>query len=516
MKNTLFIFTLLLFGLSASSVYGAEKVLTWEMGENDITEQVSNEEFGSFGFLWTGFIGEVIAQSPSKTIQDLVSGIAGWVCEGTACQPQAGPWASDLGFLTRSTPGYGIGWNGSSMVVAGDAWCGGCRAVGAKTFYIGDREANSPINLSFRADAFSSYYSMVTNAYVSVYAGRNNATRLIISDYAYFPRYGYYNNNYARDLRPLLNATDNVVKIGLGVHDNWIANWNQRAWFSNMNIAYNYTPPTYSVSFQKIGAENASWGVVVGGTHYMDTEDTISVENLTGTVSYEYDDIAQGTSGTRYVCESGCSGSVEGPSTSTATYGITEYQLLMQVSSPGSGTTSPGTGAYYPQGSSVQISASAFDGWQFLTWQGSGTESYTGQNNPVTITMESPITQTAIFEEIFAQAGILCSRNDIEYDPCEAYIFQANTPFYILDNSTTPQGVTIEEREWTFSPDSQFVSSTCAETDGAGCRKLQTTISETGTYEVELTLTDNLGRDVAEQGELLILEISPRYREIVP
>jgi hypothetical protein len=48
-------------------------------------------------------------------------------------------------------------------------------------------------------------------------------------------------------------------------------------------------------------------------------------------------------------------------------------------------------------GSVVSLSAAASNGYSFIGWTGSGSGSYTGNNNPATITMSGPITETASF-----------------------------------------------------------------------------------------------------------------------
>jgi hypothetical protein len=77
---------------------------------------------------------------------------------------------------------------------------------------------------------------------------------------------------------------------------------------------------------------------------------------------------------------------------------VKQYKLIM---SPNFGTTSPSVGSYwYDVGSVVSIQAfapSVVDGEQYvwLGWTGTGTISYTGTANPSSVTMNSPITETA-------------------------------------------------------------------------------------------------------------------------
>jgi len=77
---------------------------------------------------------------------------------------------------------------------------------------------------------------------------------------------------------------------------------------------------------------------------------------------------------------------------------VKQYKLIMSMNF---GTTNPSVGScWYDVGSVVSISATApsvGDGEQYvwLGWTGTGTISYTGTNNPASVTMNSPVTETA-------------------------------------------------------------------------------------------------------------------------
>jgi hypothetical protein len=113
--------------------------------------------------------------------------------------------------------------------------------------------------------------------------------------------------------------------------------------------------------------------------------------------------VSSSTSGKRYVWQStsGLSSAqsgtitVSGPGSVIGNYGI-QYYLTMGVSPSGAGSVSPGSG-WYNAGSSVQISATANSGYEFMEWLGSGSGSYSGSSNPTTITMNGPITETAYY-----------------------------------------------------------------------------------------------------------------------
>ncbi|RLE78900.1 MAG: hypothetical protein DRJ52_09545, partial [Thermoprotei archaeon] len=72
-----------------------------------------------------------------------------------------------------------------------------------------------------------------------------------------------------------------------------------------------------------------------------------------------------------------------------------KYRLVISVQ--GEGTTSPAPGAYYyVEGTSVAVSASPADGWEFKYWLLDGVKK-TG--NPITVVMDSDHMLVAVFEE---------------------------------------------------------------------------------------------------------------------
>jgi hypothetical protein len=79
--------------------------------------------------------------------------------------------------------------------------------------------------------------------------------------------------------------------------------------------------------------------------------------------------------------------------TYTATF-KTQYYLTMAAGT--GGRVSPASG-WKNSGAAVSISARPANGYSFSNWTGSGTGSYSGTNNPASITMGGPITETASF-----------------------------------------------------------------------------------------------------------------------
>ena len=79
--------------------------------------------------------------------------------------------------------------------------------------------------------------------------------------------------------------------------------------------------------------------------------------------------------------------------TYTATF-KTQYFLTM---TPGNGGRVSPTSRWKNSGVTVSISATPNNGYSFSSWTGTGTGSYSGTNNPGSITMSGPITETATF-----------------------------------------------------------------------------------------------------------------------
>jgi hypothetical protein len=108
-----------------------------------------------------------------------------------------------------------------------------------------------------------------------------------------------------------------------------------------------------------------------------------------------------GASNTRYAWGNWSDGgaishTISCPSTATTyTANFTTQYYLTMVAGTG-GTVTPASG-WYNSGQSVTIQANQNAGYNFSLWTGSGSGSYSGSSNPSTITMNSPITETANF-----------------------------------------------------------------------------------------------------------------------
>jgi len=155
----------------------------------------------------------------------------------------------------------------------------------------------------------------------------------------------------------------------------------------------------YLINFDKTGVPAGAMAYVT--VNSVQHELPYSAEFESGTsINFEYESTVPGAAGIRYMLASVSHGSplaISGPMTVTAQY-KTQYNLLMSTSF---GSVSPAAGSHwYDAGSTVTISATspaagAGERYVWNKWTGSGTVSYSGTNNLATVTMNSPITETA-------------------------------------------------------------------------------------------------------------------------
>jgi hypothetical protein len=140
--------------------------------------------------------------------------------------------------------------------------------------------------------------------------------------------------------------------------------------------------------------------------------------------------------------------------TYTASF-TTRYYLTMSASPSNGGTVTPAPpGNWYTSGDGVQIGATTNSGYDWSGWTGTGTSSYTGTDNPKTITMNSPITETAVFQRekmnITVQSspiGRSISVDDVSYTAPKTFTWDQNTTHKLTLVSPQQSGDSIKY-EW--------------------------------------------------------------------
>jgi hypothetical protein len=107
-----------------------------------------------------------------------------------------------------------------------------------------------------------------------------------------------------------------------------------------------------------------------------------------------------GGTGVRYVwtrwSDNGAISHTVVPTTNTTYTATFKKQYYLTMTHGTGGTVGP-TSGWRNSGASVSISATPATDYSFSSWTGSGSGSYSGTNNPASITMGGPITQTAAF-----------------------------------------------------------------------------------------------------------------------
>ncbi|MGC8600000.1 MAG: InlB B-repeat-containing protein [Nitrososphaeria archaeon] len=160
---------------------------------------------------------------------------------------------------------------------------------------------------------------------------------------------------------------------------------------------------TVSVSGMNSNAQDSV--VTVNGQQYTYSQLPVTLYiPASSTVSYSFSSPVSGGSDVQFVWQSTSGASslqsgsfvmLNSPTYLTGNY-QEQYYLVMEGNPSNGGSVSPGSG-WYDAGSRVTVSASPNSGYAFLSWSGSGSGSYSGTNNPSTITVNSPITEIANF-----------------------------------------------------------------------------------------------------------------------
>jgi len=171
----------------------------------------------------------------------------------------------------------------------------------------------------------------------------------------------------------------------------------------------------------------------------------------------------------------------------------TQYYLTMNAGT--GGTVTPPTG-WFNSGQSVPIQATADSGYTFTGWTGTGTGSYSGTNNPASITMNAPITETAAFTPTVqiqvtvttSPAGRSITVDGTSYTSAQTFTWSSGSSHTIA--TTSPQaGTTGNQYVWSSWSDTGAMSHTVTPT-------ANTTYTATFTRQHYLTMNAGTGGTV--------------------
>jgi len=118
-----------------------------------------------------------------------------------------------------------------------------------------------------------------------------------------------------------------------------------------------------------------------------------------------------GSTGTQFIWSNWSDGgaishNVTAPAASTTYTANFTTQFQLTTNAGAGGSVQPASG-FFNSGQSVQISALANPGFTFTGWISTGTGSFSGFTNPVSVTMNGPISETASFSQNPAQISLL-------------------------------------------------------------------------------------------------------------
>ncbi len=177
---------------------------------------------------------------------------------------------------------------------------------------------------------------------------------------------------------------------------------------------------------------------------------------------------------------SGSSNSYNPPSSdygsSSASTSVTQYSLTVSAGTGGSVSTSGGT---YDDGSSVSITATPNDGYEFTGWNGSNST-----NSTITLTINSNTVIEALFTEIPAQASTETSSTET-----------ASTETSSTETSSTETSSTETASTETSSTETSSTETTSTETAST-----ETSSTETSSSTYNITVTAQSSSNYALSG----------------
>jgi hypothetical protein len=181
---------------------------------------------------------------------------------------------------------------------------------------------------------------------------------------------------------------------------------------ASVSESITFSEVTYTITFTETGLPSGIlWYVTLNGITHNSTTNSIIFTVLNGSYSYTIENPISGGSSIQYIItESFGNITISGTNTNKNINYTTQYYLTMETEHAPLNTISPASG-WYNKSSTVKIflnpdnfthlSSSGWIYFTFLSWNGSGNGSYTGNNDSANITMNGPITEIANFVRFY-------------------------------------------------------------------------------------------------------------------
>lgn len=220
------------------------------------------------------------------------------------------------------------------------------------------------------------------------------------------PATGWYNTSTS----VTLSAVPAVGYIFAGWYGNGTGNYTGSSATQTLTLNYPETEfavfsPTvvsaYQVTFTESGLPTGTtWAATLNGQSIASTGSSIIFLEPNGTgLPWSIQTPIVTGQGTEYVATvSSGTINVNGVPTSQAVSYTPEYFLSATAAPANLGTVSMG-GGWYPPGSLVTLTATPIAGAYFEEWSGQGSGSYSGTTNPISVTVNAPINETAVFSQ---------------------------------------------------------------------------------------------------------------------
>jgi hypothetical protein len=163
-----------------------------------------------------------------------------------------------------------------------------------------------------------------------------------------------------------------------------------------------HAPAVYSLTVTESGLPNgANWSISLGTGGAGSATTTLTIGGLNGTYTLIVPTVYSAAGTTRYLpTNASWSQGVLSNTSITVTF-TTQYLLTVTGSNGGNASS----GGWEAKGATVPLTATASgSNWQFVNWTGSGAGSASGTASAISVTMNGPVVETAVFAPVYPPA----------------------------------------------------------------------------------------------------------------